>query len=78
METKENIDFRDLNTISNFLEKFTLYQTPYEIEKNINKFLKKARTQINETSKNLLLNGIKIEKSNKYEKIFCKRSPKSN
>ncbi len=75
VETKENIDFRDLNTISNFLEKFTSYQTPYEIEKNINKFLKKARTQINETSKNLLLNGIKIEKSNKYEKFFVRGLP---
>ena len=75
VETRENIDTRDLNTIGNFLEKFTFLQTPTQIEKNINEFLKKTKNQINETTKNLLENGIKLEKTNKYEKFFVRGLP---
>ena len=35
VETKENIDLRDLNIVSEFLNKFTRSQSPVQIEKNI-------------------------------------------
>ena len=61
--------------ISNFLDKFTFYKTPSQIEKNINQFIKKAKNQINDTAKNLLQNGIKLEKLNRYDKFFVRGLP---
>tara|TARA_Y100000996_G_scaffold400023_2_gene369622 strand:+ start:4234 stop:5256 length:1023 start_codon:yes stop_codon:yes gene_type:complete len=75
VETEEEIDAADLNIISNFLDKFTFYKTPSQIEKNINQFIKKAKNQINDTAKNLLQNGIKLEKLNRYDKFFVRGLP---
>ena len=75
VETKENIDLRDLNIVSEFLNKFTRSQTPVQIEKNIFEYINKAHNQISDTTKNLLQNGIKIERSNKYEKFFVRGLP---
>ncbi len=75
VETMENIDLRDLNIISEFLNKFTKSQTPAQIEKNIIKYINQTHNQISETTKNLLQNGVKIEKVNKYEKFFVRGLP---
>ena len=75
VETKENIDLRDLNIVSEFLNKFTRSQSPVQIEKNIFEYINKAHNQISDTTKNLLQNGIKIERSNKYEKFFVRGLP---
>tara|TARA_B100000965_G_scaffold401201_1_gene424545 strand:- start:1011 stop:2033 length:1023 start_codon:yes stop_codon:yes gene_type:complete len=75
VETRDNIDLRDLNIISEFLNKFTKSQTPLQIEKNIFEYINKAHNQISETTKILLQNGVKIEKSNKYEKFFVRGLP---
>ncbi len=45
--------------------------TPTEIQNNIKIFIKSARNQITNTSKKLLLKGIKIEKSQNTETFFC-------
>ena len=65
VETKENIDNSDLNIISNFLDRFISLQLPGQIEKNISNYISETQNQINETTRNLLENGIKIEKSSK-------------
>jgi len=75
VETKENLDLRDLNIISEFLNKFTRSQTPAQIERNIFEYISRANNQISETTKNLLHNGVKIEKGNKYEKFFVRGLP---
>ena len=75
VETKENIDLRDLNIVSEFLNRFTRSQSPAQIEKNIFEYINKAHNQISDTTKNLLQNGIIIEKSNKYEKFFVRGLP---
>ena len=75
VETKENIDLRDLNIVSEFLNKFTRSQSPAQIEKNIFEYINKAHNQISDTTKSLLQNGIKIERSNKYEKFFVRGLP---
>ena len=75
VETKENIDNSDLNIISNFLDRFIALQLPSQIEKNISKFISETQNQINETTRNLLQNGIKLEKSNKSEKFFVRGLP---
>ena len=75
VETKENIDLRDLNIVSEFLNKFTRSQTPVQIEKNIFEYINKAHNQISDTTKNLLQNGIKIERSKEYEKFFVRGLP---
>ena len=75
VETKENLDLRDLNIISEFLNKFTRSQTPAQIERNIFEYISQANNQISETTKNLLHNGVKIEKGNKYEKFFVRGLP---
>ncbi len=75
VETKENIDNSDLNIISNFLDRFVSLQLPSQIEKNISKYISETQNQINETTRNLLQNGIKLEKSNKSEKFFVRGLP---
>ncbi len=75
VETPENIENRDLNIISKFLNKFTNNQSPIQIEKNINIFLKDAQNEINKTTKILLEQGIKINKNNKSEKFFVRGLP---
>ena len=75
VETPENIETRDLNIISKFLNKFTNNQSPIQIEKNINIFLKDAQNEINKTTKILLEQGIKINKNNKSEKFFVRGLP---
>ena len=75
VETKDNIDLRDLNIVSEFLNKFTKSQTPSQIEKNIFEYINQAHSQISETTKSLLQNGVKIEKTNKYEKFFVRGLP---
>ena len=75
VETKEYIDLRDLNIVSEFLNKFTRSQSPVQIEKNIFEYINKAHNQISDTTKNLLQNGIKIERSNEYEKFFVRGLP---
>ena len=62
VETPENIELRDLNIISEFLNKFTNNQSPIQIEKNIKIFLQEAQNKINKTTKILLEQGIKINK----------------
>ena len=66
---------RDLNIVSEFLNKFTRSQSPAQIEKNIFEYINKAHNQISDTTKNLLQNGIKIERSNEYEKFFVRGLP---
>ena len=75
VETKENIDLRDLNIVSEFLNKFTRSQSPAQIEKNIFEYINRAHNKISDTTKSLLQNGIKIERSNKYEKFFVRGLP---
>ena len=75
VETPENIELRDLNIISEFLNKFTNNQSPTQVEKNIKIFLQKAQNKINKTTKILLEQGIKIKKDNKYEKFFVRGLP---
>ena len=67
VETPDNIEIRDLNVISEFLNKFTNNQSPIQIEKNIKIFLQEAQNEINKTTKILLEQGIKINKNNKSE-----------
>ena len=67
VETPNNIEIRDLNVISEFLNKFTNNQSPIQIEKNIKIFLQEAQNEINKTTKILLEQGIKINKNNKSE-----------
>src|SRR6056300_45583 len=72
VETPQNIEFRDLNTISEFLNKFTNNQTPTQIERNIKLFLQNAQNEINKTTKILLEQGIKINFYNKTKKFFVR------
>ena len=75
VETPENIELRDLNIISEFLNKFTNNQSPIQIEKNIKIFLQDAQNEINKTTKMLLEQGIKINVNNKSEKFFVRGLP---
>jgi heat-inducible transcriptional repressor len=75
VETPENIELRDLNIISEFLNKFTNNQSPIQIEKNIKIFLQEAQNEINKTIKMLLEQGIKINVNNKSEKFFVRGLP---
>ena len=75
VETPDNIEKRDLNVISEFLNKFTNNQSPIQIEKNIKIFLQEAQNEINKTTKILLEQGIKINKNNKSEKFFVRGLP---
>ena len=75
VETPENIEIRDLNVISEFLNQFTNNQSPIQIEKNIKIFLQEAQNEINKTTKILLEQGIKINKNNKSEKFFVRGLP---
>jgi heat-inducible transcriptional repressor len=75
VETPDNIEIRDLNVISEFLNKFTNNQSPIQIEKNIKIFLQEAQNEINKTTKILLEQGIKINKNNKSEKFFVRGLP---
>ena len=74
VETPENIELRDLNIISEFLNKFTNNQSPIQIEKNIKIFIQEAQNEINKTTKILLEQGIKISNS-KSEKFFVRGLP---
>ena len=74
VETPENIELRDLNIISEFLNKFTNNQSPIQIEKNIKIYIREAQNEINKTTKILLEQGIKIN-SNKSEKFFVRGLP---
>ena len=75
VEAPDNIEIRDLNVISEFLNKFTNNQSPIQIEKNIKIFLQEAQNEINKTTKILLEQGIKINKNNKSEKFFVRGLP---
>ena len=75
VETPENIELRDLNIISEFLNKFTNNQSPIQIEKNIKIFIQEAQNEINKSTKILLEQGIKINKNNKSEKFFVRGLP---
>ena len=75
VETPDNIEVRDLNVVSEFLNKFTNNQSPIQIEKNIKIFLQEAQNEINKTTKILLEQGIKINKNNKSEKFFVRGLP---
>jgi len=75
VETPENIELRDLNIISEFLNKFTNNQSPIQIEKNIKIFLQEAQNEINKTTKMLLEQGIKINVNNKSEKFYVRGLP---
>jgi len=75
VETPDNIEIRDLNVISEFLNKFTNNQSPIQIEKNIKIFLQESQNEINKTTKILLEQGIKINKNNKSEKFFVRGLP---
>ena len=74
VETPENIELRDLNIISEFLNKFTNNQSPIQIEKNIKIYIREAQNEINKTTKILLEQGIKISNS-KSEKFFVRGLP---
>ena len=74
VETPENIELRDLNIISEFLNKFTNNQSPIHIEKNIKIYIREAQNEINKTTKILLEQGIKIN-NNKSEKFFVRGLP---
>ena len=74
VETPENIELRDLNIISEFLNKFSNNQSPIQIEKNIKIFVQEAQNEINKTTKILLEQGIKIN-NNKSEKFFVRGLP---
>ena len=74
VETPENIELRDLNIISEFLNKFTNNQSPIQIEKNIKIYIREAQNEINKTTKMLLEQGIKIN-NNKSEKFFVRGLP---
>ena len=75
VEIDENIQTEDLNSIGNFINKFSKSMTPTEIQNNIKIFIKSARNQITNTSKKLLLKGIKIEKSQNTETFFVRGLP---
>ena len=74
VETPENIELRDLNIISEFLNKFTNNQSPIQIEKNIKIYIREAQNEINKTTKILLEQGIKIN-NNKSENFFVRGLP---
>ena len=74
VETPGNIELRDLNIISEFLNKFTNNQSPIQIEKNIKIYIQEAQNEINKTTKILLEQGIKIN-NNKSEKFFVRGLP---
>jgi len=74
VETPENIELRDLNIISEFLNKFTNNQSPIQIEKNIKIYIREAQNEINKTTKILLEQGIKLN-NNKSEKFFVRGLP---
>jgi len=74
VETPENIELRDLNIISEFLNKFTNNQSPIQIGKNIKIYIREAQNEINKTTKILLEQGIKIN-NNKSEKFFVRGLP---
>ena len=75
VEIDENIQTEDLNSIGNFINKFSKSMSPTEIQNNIKIFIKSARNQITNTSKKLLLKGIKIEKSQNTETFFVRGLP---
>ena len=75
VETSEDIELRDLNIISEFLNKFTNNQSPIQIEKNIKIFLQEAKNKINKTTKILFEQGVKINKNIKSEKFFVRGLP---
>ena len=60
VEIDENIQTEDLNSIGNFINKFSKSMSPTEIQNNIKIFIKSAKNQITNTSKKLLLKKIKI------------------
>ena len=70
-----NIQTEDLNSIGNFINKFSKSMSPTEIQNNIKIFIKSAKNQITNTSKKLLLKGIKIEKSQNTETFFVRGLP---
>ena len=75
IETDTNIETRDLNTISLFLDRFTSSKTPSEIDKSIGDFIKSTDREISQTTKLLLEKGVRIEKSEKSEKFFVRGLP---
>ena len=75
VEIDENIQTEDLNSIGNFINKFSKSMSPTEIQNNIKIFIKSAKNQITNTSKKLLLKGIKIEKSQNTETFFVRGLP---
>jgi len=75
VEAPQNIELRDLNIISEFLNKFANNQTPTQIERNIKIFIQNAQNEINKTAKILLEQGIKINTNIKSEKFFVRGLP---
>ena len=75
VEAPQNIELRDLNIISEFLNKFANNQTPTQIERNIKIFIQNTQHEINKTAKILLEQGIKINTNIKSEKFFVRGLP---
>jgi len=75
VEAPQNIELRDLNIISEFLNKFANNQTPTQIERNIKIFIQNTQIEINKTAKILLEQGIKINTNIKSEKFFVRGLP---
>lgn len=75
VEAPQNIELRDLNIISEFLNKFANNQTPNQIERNIKIFIQNTQNEINKTAKILLEQGIKINTNIKSEKFFVRGLP---
>jgi len=75
VEAPQNIELRDLNIISEFLNKFANNQTPTQIERNIKIFIQNTQNEINKTAKILLEQGIKINTNIKSEKFFVRGLP---
>jgi len=75
VEATQNIELRDLNIISEFLNKFANNQTPNQIERNIKIFIQNTQNEINKTAKILLEQGIKINTNIKSEKFFVRGLP---
>jgi heat-inducible transcriptional repressor len=75
VEAPQNIELRDLNIISEFLNKFANNLTPTQIERNIKIFIQNTQNEINKTAKILLEQGIKINTNIKSEKFFVRGLP---
>src|SRR6056300_246829 len=75
VEAPQNIELRDLNIISDFLNKFANNQTHTQIERNIKIFIQNTQNEINKTAKILLEQGIKINTNIKSEKFFVRGLP---